>query len=192
MNNKELEEMIKMVDDDIREMHEIERENELKNTRYDDSRKAAKKAEKRRIVRKNNIKRMAISATLASAITLSAFGFIKNAYQQSKGESHLANEYYFALKEHNVEWFEGSSGYSFAIDGRNVSYEEAIRTLSEIGEECGYSDTESYIAVKAIFTPYAANDMVGEENAPSREEQAETKKAVYHEQCAKEYRGNAK
>ena len=184
------EEMIQMVDDDIKRMHEYEKEREARKAELE---KKRKKEEKRRKVKKNNIKRMAISAALASAITLSACIFIKNSYQQGRGESCLAVEFSNELSQYNISIREDSqAGYVFTIDGKHVSYEEGVRMLSHIGDKCGLSDTEIYVAIKKMYTSYMAADVVGEENVPSSEEQADVKKAVYHEQCAKEYRGNAK
>lgn len=191
--NEELEEIIKMADDGIREMHEIEREKELKKVRDIENRIKERKEQKRRRAKMHNIKVMVVASTLASALAVSACGCIKNIHQQQKGESYLANKYYDKLGEYSISIRDDSQvGYVFTINGKGVSYEDGVKMLSEVGEQCGLSDTETYIAIKEIYTDIMAKDAVGEENVPTIEEQAEAKKAVYHEQCAKEYRGNAK
>ena len=180
------EEILQMVDDDIRE-------NELREARKAEFEKKWKKEEKRRRAKIHNIKVMVVTSALASALAVSACGCIKNIHQQQKGESYLANKYYDKLGEYSISIRDDSQvGYVFTINGKGVSYEDGLKMLSEVGEQCGLSDTETYIAIKEIYTDIMAKDAVGEENVPTREEQAEAKKAVYHEQCAKEYRGNAK
>lgn len=180
------EEILQMVDDDIRE-------NELREARKAEFEKKWKKEEKRRRAKIHNIKVMVVTSALASALAVSACGCIKNIHQQQKGESYLANKYYDKLGEYSISIRDDSQvGYVFTINGKGVSYEDGVKMLSEVGEQCGLSDTETYIAIKEIYTDIMAKDAVGEENVPTIEEQAEAKKTVYHEQCAKEYRGNAK
>lgn len=180
------EEILQMVDDDIRE-------NELREARKAEFEKKWKKEEKRRRAKIHNIKVMVVTSALASALAVSACGCIKNIHQQQKGEDYIVENYCNKLREYKISIRDESQvGYVFTINGKGVSYEEGVRMLSEVGEQCGLSDTETYIVIKHNYGSIMAKDMVGEENVPTREEQADAKKAVYHEQCAKEYRENAK
>ena len=135
------EEILQMVDDDIRE-------NELREARKAEFEKKWKKEEKRRRAKIHNIKVMVVPSALASALAVSACGCIKNIYQQQKGESYRANKYYDKLGEYSISIRDDSQvGYVFTINGKGVSYEDGVKMLSEVGEQCGLSDTETYIAI---------------------------------------------
>lgn len=153
-----------------------------KNVQVEEERRFRRQQEIRRTARKRDIKRGIISAALAFSLSSAVVAASATIYKQSVGGTHLANQLYDELNDEKLGHREDSvSGYIFNKGNQYISYSDAIDTIQDEAKELGYNDAETYIAVKKLYNPIIAKDVVGEENVPDFSEKYEARQDAYYE-----------
>lgn len=152
------------------------------NVEVEDERRFRRQQEIRRTARKRDIKRGIISTALAVTLTSAVIAAASKTYQQSVGSNHLANGLYNELNDEQLGHREDSqAGYIFNKGNETISYGQAIDIIQDQAEELGYNDAETYVAVRKLYNPTIAKDVVGEENIPDFSEKYEARQDAYHE-----------
>ena len=152
------------------------------NVEVEEERHFRRQQEIRRTARKRDIKRGIISTALAVSLTTAVIAASSKIYQQTVGGNHLANGLYNELHEEQLGHREDSqAGYIFNKGNEYISYGEAVDVIKDQAEELGYNDEETYVAVRKLYNPTIAKDVVGEENIPDFSEKYEARQDAYHE-----------